>query len=168
MPALPLIVPASPDPRPFSSTAPRSSTHAEVPPTVFTLERSHVALFLRRLFELRGRVDASDTGVTTARYEIASSRVARQVQHLLTRFGIVAKLRSDMETFLRANAKFPDFIEVGIAVFIEVYDWHVKNRQQLTVSRLGDGRYAMLFMFTTLILRPEQDRNYVGIPYDRG
>ena len=32
--------------------------------------------------------------------------------------GIVAKLRSDMETFLRANAKFPDFIEVGIAVFI--------------------------------------------------
>jgi hypothetical protein len=83
-------------------------------------------------------------------------------------YGIVTKLRADIEQFLRANTKFPDFIEVGIAVFIEVYDWHIKSQQQLTVSRLGDGRYAMLFMFTTLVLRPEQDRNYVGVPYDRG
>jgi hypothetical protein len=81
--------------------------------------------------------------------------------------GVIAKLRADMEQFLRAHTKFPDFIEIGVGVFVEVYDWHVKNRQQLTVSRLGDGRYAMLFMFTTLILRPEQDRNFVGVPYDR-
>ena len=82
--------------------------------------------------------------------------------------GIIAKLRADMEQFLRANTKFPDFIEIGIGVFIEVYDWHVKHRQQLAVTRQGDGRYTMAFMFTTLILRPEQDRNYVGVPYDRG
>ena len=81
--------------------------------------------------------------------------------------GIIAKLRGDMEQFLRANTKFPDFIEIGIGVFIEVYDWHVKHRQQLAVTRQGDGRYTMTFMFTTLILRPEQDRAYVGVPYDR-
>jgi hypothetical protein len=82
--------------------------------------------------------------------------------------GIVSKLRGDMEQFLRANTKFPDFIEVGIAVFMEVYDWHIKHQQQLAVTRVGDGRYTMRFMFTTLILRPEQDRNYVGVAYDRG
>jgi hypothetical protein len=83
-------------------------------------------------------------------------------------YGIITKLRADMEQFLRSHTKFPDFIEIGVGVFLEVYDWHVKNRQQLTVSRLADGRYGMQFMFTTLILRPEQDRNYIGVPYDRG
>lgn len=82
-------------------------------------------------------------------------------------YGIIAKLRGDMEQFLRSNTKFPDFIEVGVGVFIEVYDWHIKHRQQLAVTRQGDGRYSMLFMFTTLILRPEQDRAYIGSAYDR-
>ena len=90
------------------------------------------------------------------------------LQSSSTAYGFVPKLRADMEQFLRANAKFPDFVEVGIAVFIDIYDWHVKNRQQLTVTRVADGRYAMQFMFSTLILRPEQDRAYVGVPYDRG
>ena len=81
--------------------------------------------------------------------------------------GFVGRLRADMETFLRANSKFPDFIEIGTAVFYDLYDWHVKHGQQLTVTRLGDGRYALQFMFTSLILRPEQDRNHIGIPFDR-
>ena len=81
--------------------------------------------------------------------------------------GFVVKLRQDMEQFLRANSKFPDFIEIGPAVFYEMYDWHVKHRQQLTVTRLADGRYSMQFMFTSLILRPEQDRNYIGVASDR-
>lgn len=81
--------------------------------------------------------------------------------------GFITKLRADMEQFLRSNSKFPDFIEIGAAVFFEVYDWHVKHRQQLTVTRL-DNRYGMQFMFTTLILRPEQDRGYIGIPFDKG
>ena len=81
--------------------------------------------------------------------------------------GFVSKLRENMEQFLRANSKFPDSMDVGPAVFFELYDWHVKNRQQLTIVRLNDGRYAMQFMFTSLVLRPEQDRNYIGIPTDR-
>ena len=80
--------------------------------------------------------------------------------------GFVAKLRTDMEQFLRASGKFPDYIEIGVAVFFDIYDWHIKNQQQLTVTRT-DGRYIMQFMFTSLILRAEQDRNYIGVPYDR-
>jgi hypothetical protein len=81
--------------------------------------------------------------------------------------GFVPKLRDSMEQFLRANSKFPDFIDVGAAVFFDLYDWHVKHRQQLTVTRVAEGRYAMQFMFTSLVLRPEQDRNYIGVPTDR-
>jgi len=81
--------------------------------------------------------------------------------------GFVAKLRTDMEQFLRSSSKFPDYVDVGIAVFFDLYDWHVKNGQQLNITRLGDGRYAMQFMFTSLLLSPAHDRNYVGAPYDR-
>jgi hypothetical protein len=81
--------------------------------------------------------------------------------------GIIVRLRADMETFLRANAKFPDYFEVGVAVFYEIYDWHVKYNQPVVVSRLTDGRYALQFMFSHLILRPDQDRNHVGVPTDR-
>jgi hypothetical protein len=82
--------------------------------------------------------------------------------------GVVGKIRASMEQFLRSNAKFPDFIDVGSNVFIELYDWHVKNRQPLQVTRQADGRYFMQFMFTSMILRPEQDPSYVGFPFDKG
>ena len=81
--------------------------------------------------------------------------------------GFVPKIREQMLQFLRANAKFPDFFEIGPAVFMDLYDWHVKNRQQLVVTRQGE-RYTMQFMFSLMILRPEQDPNYIGIPYDKG
>jgi hypothetical protein len=84
-----------------------------------------------------------------------------------TAYGYVAQLRDFMEKFFRANAKFPDFIEIGTQVFFDVYDWHVKNRQQLTVTRGTDGRYWMQFMFTTLLLRGEVDPKYIGPPYDK-
>jgi len=81
--------------------------------------------------------------------------------------GVIPRLRADMEVFLRANQKFPDFIEVGIAVFYEIYDWHIKYDQPLVINRLSDGRYSLQFMFTNLVLRPEQDRNFIGVPVDR-
>ena len=83
-------------------------------------------------------------------------------------FGYIAKLRALMEQFLRSHSKFPDYFEIGIGVFMDVYDWHVKNRQQLTVTRVADGRYTLQFMFSTLVLRPDQDPAYIGYPYDKG
>jgi hypothetical protein len=80
--------------------------------------------------------------------------------------GIVSKLRDQMTIFLRGSGKFPDFCEVGTGVFYQMYDWHVKNSQELVVGRQPDGRYALQFMFTRLILRPETDASFVGVPYD--
>jgi hypothetical protein len=81
--------------------------------------------------------------------------------------GFAEGLRKEMMQFFRGNHKFPEFIDIGIGVFMDIYDWHVKNRQQLVVTRGIDGRYNMQFMFTTLVLRGEQDPKYIGVPYDK-
>lgn len=82
--------------------------------------------------------------------------------------GPIDKIRDYMITFCRSHQKFPDFIEVGLGVFMELYDWHVRHRQQLVVQRAPDGRYWLQFMFTSMVLRPETESGYIGIPYDKG
>jgi len=78
----------------------------------------------------------------------------------------VALIRQQQRTYIRAHDKYPDFIEVGLGVWEEVYDWHVRYQQPITASRLADGRYIIGFMFTSLILRPDQAPEYVGFGFD--
>jgi hypothetical protein len=79
----------------------------------------------------------------------------------------IAALRRNFEGFLRANTKFPDFCEIGIGVFYDVYDWHIRTRQQVVVRRQQDNRYTIQFMLTTLILRYEHEATFIGVPYDK-
>jgi hypothetical protein len=79
----------------------------------------------------------------------------------------IGRLRETYQKFLRANGKFPEFCEIGSDVFYTTYDWHVKHQQPINIIRLGESRMAIQFMFTQLILRWEQDGNYIGIPFDR-
>jgi hypothetical protein len=53
-----------------------------------------------------------------------------------------------------------------VNVWDNLYDWHIRYQQPLNVARLPDGRYAMVFSFTTILLRPEHMPDYVGLPYD--
>ena len=78
----------------------------------------------------------------------------------------IATIRVAQNVFLRANQKFPDYIDAGIEVWQAVYDWHVKNHQPITTTRLPDGRYGIAFMFTTIVLRYENTANYIGMGYD--
>lgn len=80
--------------------------------------------------------------------------------------GTVALIRMQQKTFMKANRKFPDFIDAGIDAWEAVYDWHVKNRQPVNATRLPDGRYGLAFMFTTIVLREDQLPNFVGWGYD--
>jgi hypothetical protein len=82
--------------------------------------------------------------------------------------GSVADIRGRLTTHLRAAGKFPDFIEVGTNHFYSIYDWHVRHAQQIQITRISDQRFAIQFMFTQLIVRWEQDANYLGTPFDRG
>ena len=78
----------------------------------------------------------------------------------------IGKIRQQQRTYIRANQKYPDFMEVGLGVWEDVYDWHVRYQQPIAASRLADGRYTLAFMFTNLILRPDQSPEYVGFGFD--
>lgn len=79
----------------------------------------------------------------------------------------VGRLRDQMLEFMKGTNKWPDFIDVGAAVWFAVYDWHIRFGLQPTVVRLPENRYGLTFMFTTLVLRPEQTPSYASMPYDR-
>lgn len=81
-------------------------------------------------------------------------------------FSDIGQVRQRMIDFLKAQMKFPDYIEVGIDIWMLAYDWHVKHMQPLTVGRDPSGRYTLALMATTLILRPDTVANYIGTPYD--
>ena len=68
--------------------------------------------------------------------------------------------------FVKAAHRYPEFVEVGPAAWAGLVEWHVRERQQTDVSRLADGRYTMAFNFSTVLLRPDLDDNYVGFGYD--
>ncbi|WP_295580995.1 replicative DNA helicase [uncultured Lamprocystis sp.] len=64
-----------------------------VPEGVFRLPKDQVALFLNRLFATDGWATVLATGQSQLGYATVSDRLGRQVQHLLLRFGIIAKRR---------------------------------------------------------------------------
>jgi hypothetical protein len=78
----------------------------------------------------------------------------------------IASIRQQQRLFIRANQKYPDFVEVGLGVWEDVYDWHVRYQQPINAARLADGRYILSFMFTNLILRSDQAMDFVGVPFD--
>ena len=80
---------------------------------------------------------------------------------------VAEKLREAMVLFLRGSQKYPDYIEVGPAIFHAMYDWHIRNRLPLTAGRSADGRYGLVFMFTRLLLRTDAVADFISVPYDQ-
>jgi hypothetical protein len=78
----------------------------------------------------------------------------------------VSQIRAQQRTFLKANQKFPDYMDVGIDVWERMHDWHVRTRQPLNIARTADGRYGMVFGVTTLLLLPQQVGGYISWGYD--
>src|SRR5262245_30887302 len=68
-------------------------------------------------------------------------------------FWELAPVRDATKPFLRANGKFPDFLEVGVDIWQQVYDWHIRFQQPLNIGRTSDGRYTLTLTGTTLIMR---------------
>ncbi len=68
--------------------------HAKtIPGLIFKLTRSQIALFLNRLFATDGWASVLKTGQVQLGYCTVSEKLARQIQHLLLRFGIIATLK---------------------------------------------------------------------------
>ena len=65
----------------------------QIPAPVFRLPRKQLALFLNRLFATDGWASLLESGQAQLGYSSVSERLARQVCHLLLRFGVIASLR---------------------------------------------------------------------------
>jgi hypothetical protein len=78
----------------------------------------------------------------------------------------VAAIRAQQYTFLKSTGRFPEFMDVGLEPWERVYDWHIRWQQPINVTRLAEGGYGLVFMFTTLVLRPNMQTNYIGPGYD--
>ena len=85
----------------------------------------------------------------------------------LQSFGEIGGVRKSQFDYLRANGKFPDFIDIGSDVWTAIYDWHVRMQQPLVLGRDPNGRYTMMLAFTTLVLRQDVVPQFIGIPYDQ-
>lgn len=81
-------------------------------------------------------------------------------------FAEIAPVRAKQLDYLKANGKFPDFIDVGSDVWYAVHDWHVRLQQTLVFGRDTVGRYTLMLGFTALVLRPEAVVTFISTPYD--
>ena len=91
-----------------------------IPPGVFTLPREKVAVFLSRLLACTGTV-TTDPGITVSCL-LPSARMAKQVRHLLLRFGVPAALAGATLTVAPAHAQAL-FREVGIVGWERLRSW---------------------------------------------
>ena len=108
----------------------------------------------------------TDVGVSNSIDQLRRA-VERQFASVYTdKWQGVARIRQQQHTWMRSTQKYPDFIEVGLDVWDNLYDWHVVHQQPLNLTRTSDGRYTLVFMYTTLILRPDQAPEFVGFAFD--
>jgi hypothetical protein len=106
---------------------------------------------------------ASERGLDRITDAIAQLRLELRTQRQFTE---LEAIREAQKQFLRANAKLPDFIEVGPDLWFAVHDWHVRWQQPLTLGRDGLGRYTVLLNPTTVIMRPDTAGAFISQPYD--
>ena len=79
----------------------------------------------------------------------------------------IEKIRDAPRTYFKNTGRFPHYVEVGYNVFQSVVDWLIAVQQPVTISLVTEGRYAVAFLATTVVLRQDFQDNYVGQGFDR-
>lgn len=82
------------------------------------------------------------------------------------RFTEIAPIRNAQKTYLRTNGTVPDFIDVGVDVWFDLHDWHVRWQQALEHGRDAQGRSTLAMNGTRMVLRTDVQPGYVSLPYD--
>lgn len=80
-------------------------------------------------------------------------------------FTEIAEVRLRQVNFLRAEGRFPDFIDVGSDVWMGVYDWHIKHSIPVPLGRDPGNRHTITLLSTALVLRPDMVPTLIGTPY---
>src|SRR5262249_1351684 len=81
-------------------------------------------------------------------------------------FAEIKPIRDRQVDFLRAAGKLPDFIEFGSDVWFGGHHWHVRHLQPIALGRDPSGHYTIALLQTQVVLRPENQPAFIGIPYD--
>ena len=118
----------------------RATKDKFLPDAVFRTPREELALFLNRLFATDGWATVLASGQAQVGYSTVSEKLARQVQHLLLRFGVVAALCERAVKY--GEARRPAFqlniTEPGsLRAFVEEIGIFGK---ETAVARVLDGR----------------------------
>ena len=106
-----------------------------IPTLVFTLRREKLALFLSRLLACAGIVDVTPGGPDgaddiTVRCTLPSARMAKQVQHLLLRYGVVSTVAEQTLTIF-GNSTRRFFREIGLVGWERMRAWARNDQEQL-------------------------------------
>jgi hypothetical protein len=75
-------------------------------------------------------------------------------------------IRRQQHTYLRAHGRYPEFIDVGLGPWEDLYAWHIKYQVPVRIGLRADGYYGMPFTLTTIVLKPNMQPDYVGSAYD--
>ena len=106
--------------------------------------------------------DTCDTGPVASAVDRLREEARRQRV-----FWELEPIRQHQRTFLRTFNKYPDFIEVGTDIWHDIYDWHIRYNQAMTLGRDSQGRMTIMVMATTVVMRSDLGFNYIGLPYDK-
>jgi hypothetical protein len=79
----------------------------------------------------------------------------------------VAQVREARRVHLKNTGRFPEFLDVGVAIWEGTIDWLMALQQPVSTERNPEGRYTTAFLGTNLILRSDYPEIYVGQGYDR-
>jgi len=111
-------------------------------------------------------VGAGDMTDRTAQEIVEGLKALAAALYAAQSFGPIVPIRAKQIEYLKANNKFPDFIDVGTDVWTSVYDWHIRLQQPVVLGRDATGRYTLMLAFTQLVLRPDFVPNFISVPYD--
>lgn len=161
-----------------------NSTLLNIYPVVFNLEKSQVALFLNRLFATDGWATVLKSGQSQIGYASVSETLARQIQHLLLRFGIIARLCSIKNSHFSINQidRFPSIpLKKGEEDLSKVWEetdqdhrrpaWQLditdSDSLQIFMDQIGIlGKEAALAKITTALSKRRKQTNCDLIPVE--
>ncbi len=126
-----------------------------LPEFIFKLEREQVALFLNRLFTIDGWASVLKSGQVQLGYYSVNEKLARQIQHLLLRFDIIANLKT-------RSVKYKDSIR-------EAWQLDITNARAIKnfVSEIGIfGKQEVLSKVKAALLEKRYQTNRDLIPID--
>lgn len=122
----------------------KKAKEKDIPQQIFRLNKKQLSLFLNRLFSCDGSIykhKASKSYVWQISYSSSSKTLARQVQHLLLRFGILSRLRTKKVKYRNDYLKSYELVlnPPNVIKFIQDIGFfgNKKNRESKAVEEIA-------------------------------